>query len=144
MRLVNSIKNGIVIDHITKGRGLRVYHELKLDTIENTTVLLMNVGSDHLNKKDIIKIEGDFDLNHEILGLIDTNITVNLIENEKVVKKIFVEVPEKVSNLIKCQNPRCISHTDDYAKPVFTLVGKNGELQYQCSYCEEITKVKFK
>ncbi len=144
MRLVNSIENGIVIDHITAGKGMIVFNELKLKDVCNTIVLLMGIPSKHLNKKDILKIEGDFKLDPKVLGLIDTNIIVNYIEDNKVIKKEHVSVPDKVSDIIKCDNPRCISHTDDYAKPIFTLMKQNGELEYQCSYCEEITKIKFK
>ena len=144
MRLVNGIEKGIVIDHITAGKGMIVYDELRLKDICNTTVLLLNITSKHLTKKDIIKIEGDFELDSKVLGLIDTNITVNYIKDNKVIKKECVTVPNEVGNIIKCDNPRCISHTDEYAKPIFTLVKQNGELEYQCSYCEEITKIKFK
>ncbi|MCD6436472.1 MAG: aspartate carbamoyltransferase regulatory subunit [Clostridiales bacterium] len=144
MRLVNGIEKGIVIDHITAGKGMIVYNKLKLNDVTNTTVLLLNIISKHLTKKDIIKIEGNFDLNSKVLGLIDTNITINYIDNNKVIKKEYVEVPSTIDTIIKCSNPRCISHTDEYAKPTFTLIKQNGELQYQCSYCEEITKIKFK
>ncbi|MBN2260268.1 MAG: aspartate carbamoyltransferase regulatory subunit [Clostridiales bacterium] len=144
MRLVNGIEKGIVIDHISSGKGMVVYNKLNLSQIANTTVLLMNIPSKHLGRKDIIKIEGDFDLNTALLGLIDTNIKVNIIENNEVIMKKFVEVPNQVSDIIKCSNPRCISHIDDYAKPVFTLMKQNGELEYQCNYCDELTKIKFK
>ena len=142
MRLVNGIANGVVIDHITAGRGMTVYNKLKLEKLNCTTVLLLNVESKHLGHKDIIKIEDVLDVDTTVLGLIDPNITVNYIENGKLIKKDTVEVPKIVKNIFKCKNPRCITHTDEYALSTFTLKSQNGVLQYQCNYCDEITVYK--
>lgn len=142
MRLVNGIANGVVIDHITAGRGMTVYNKLKLEKLNCTTVLLLNVESKHLGHKDIIKIEDVLDVDTTVLGLIDPNITVNYIENGKLIKKDTVEVPKIVKNIFKCKNPRCITHTDEYALSTFTLKTQNGVLQYQCNYCDEITVYK--
>ncbi len=138
---VKGISTGIVIDHIKAGTGLIIFNKL-FNTTKHPVVLLMNVDSKMLGKKDIIKIEGSHEINVDLLGLIDENITVNYIEDDKMVKKIQTAVPETIKGGIKCHNPRCISHTDDYAIPDFTLVSKEEKLLYSCSYCEEITEYK--
>lgn len=138
---VKGIESGIVIDHITAGNGIKIFNALFSDTI-HPIVLLMNVSSKLLGKKDIIKIEGTKDVDLDLLGLMDSGITINFIDNEKLTKKVNVHIPEAIKGGIKCHNPRCISHTDDYAIPEFRLVSQNEKLKYECSYCEEITTVK--
>ena len=135
---VKGIENGIVIDHIQSGKGLKVFNRLFSDT-DNPVVLLMNVASKQLGSKDIIKIENTFDVDMNILGIIDPNITVNIIKDSKLIKKLKAEIPKSLKGGLKCQNPRCITHTDDYAESEFTLISANGKLEYECSYCEEIT-----
>ena len=142
MRLVNGIQNGVVIDHIPAGKGLAVYNKLKLNELKAVTVLLFNVESKELGRKDIIKIENKRDVDMAVLGLIDQHITLNYNVDGKIIEKKTVGVPQTVKGIFKCTNPRCISHSDDYAVPTFTLKKHNGELQYQCNYCEEITKYK--
>lgn len=141
MLTVTGIDQGIVIDHITAGNGLKIFNKLKLDKIDAPVVLLMNVNSNILDKKDIIKIQDHIDINIDILGLIDQNATVNIIKGGKIVSKIEVEIPKKVKGLFKCKNPRCITTVDDYAISEFTLV-PNGKIQYRCNYCEELTEYK--
>jgi aspartate carbamoyltransferase regulatory subunit len=138
---VKGIENGIVIDHIQAGKGLKVFNRLFSDT-DNSVVLLMNVASQQLGRKDIIKIENTFDVNMDILGIIDPNITVNIIKNNTLVEKLKAEIPKSLKGGLKCQNPRCITHTDDYAEPEFKLISANGKLEYECSYCEEITEYR--
>lgn len=138
---VKGIATGIVIDHIKAGTGLIIFNKL-FQNVKLPVVLLMNVDSKLLGKKDIIKIEGAREIDVDLLGLIDENITVNYIENEVLVKKIKTSVPNTIKGGIKCHNPRCISHTDDYAVPDFHLVGRGERLLYSCSYCEEITAYK--
>ncbi|NLM04484.1 MAG: aspartate carbamoyltransferase regulatory subunit [Clostridiales bacterium] len=139
MLKVTSIRKGIVIDHITSGKGLKIFQKLNLDKVDTPVVLLMNVMSNKLGRKDIIKIQDHVDVDLTILGLIDPNITINIIENDTIVEKMKIEIPTKVTGMIKCKNPRCITWTDDYVVPEFTLV-RNGDIQYRCSYCEELTK----
>lgn len=136
---VKQIQNGIVIDHIQSGNGLKIFNKLMLNKSENPVVLLMNVESKVLGKKDIIKIENSLDVDLNLLGLIDDNITINYIENGKLIKKEKVTIPSNVKDLIKCKNPRCITNSDNYVKPSFKLVSKE-TLEYRCNYCEEITK----
>ncbi|RKD20886.1 aspartate carbamoyltransferase regulatory subunit [Caminicella sporogenes DSM 14501] len=136
---VKQIENGIVIDHIKSGNGLKIFNKLLLHESENPVVLLMNVESKALGRKDIIKIENTLDVDLNLLGLIDENITINYIKNGKLYKKEKVSIPTNIKSLIKCKNPRCITNSDIYAKPSFKLISKEN-LEYKCLYCEEITK----
>jgi len=134
---IEEIKNGIVIDHIKAGLGIRIYNWLRLDKVPYTVAFVANANSSRSGKKDIIKIDSTISINFDILGLIDPNITVNIIENEKVTKKIKLQLPQKVENVLICKNPRCISSTEKYITHVFHL--ENSELlTYRCEYCDEI------
>ncbi|QUH20050.1 aspartate carbamoyltransferase regulatory subunit [Alkaliphilus sp. B6464] len=141
MLKVTGITQGIVIDHITSGNGLKIFNKLKLDKIDAPVVLLMKVNSHILGKKDIIKIQDHVNIDMTILGLIDQNATVNIIKNGEITSKSKVEIPKKIKGLFQCKNPRCITTVDDYAISEFTLV-PNGKVQYRCNYCEELTEYK--
>ncbi|MDK2917761.1 MAG: aspartate carbamoyltransferase regulatory subunit [Candidatus Petromonas sp.] len=136
---VKQIEKGIVIDHIKSGNGLKIFNKLMLNKSKKPIVLLMNVESKLLGKKDIIKIENSFDIDLNLLGLLDDNITVNYIENGKLTLKKKITIPKEVKGLIKCKNPRCITNSDSYVEPLFKLLSKD-TLEYKCSFCEEITK----
>ena len=136
---VDSIINGIVIDHITAGKGMKIYNLLELDSLECSVALIKNAPSRKMGKKDIIKIDSDFDVNFEILGYVDPDITVNIIKNGATVEKKTIELPERLTNVLKCKNPRCISATEQELPHVFTLADKE-ERVYRCLYCE--TKAK--
>lgn len=138
---VKGIQNGIVLDHISAGKGLTVFNKLFANT-NHSVVLLMNVTSQNLDKKDIIKIEGTTDVDLNVLGLIDSGITVNIIKEGNVSEKHNVVIPEMIQGVLECENPRCITNADIWATPTFKLVGKNGQLEYACDYCEEITKYR--
>lgn len=141
MLKVTKITQGIVIDHIRTGNGLKIFNKLRLDKLNTPVVLLMNVDSNVLGRKDIIKIQNYTDINIDILGLIDQNATVNIIKNGEIVSKTRVKIPTKVRGLFQCKNPRCITTTDDYAVSEFTLVSSD-RLLYRCNYCEELTEYK--
>jgi len=134
---IDEIKNGIVIDHIKSGLGIRIFNWLNLDKAPYTVAFVANASSERSGKKDIIKIDNTISINLDVLGLIDPNITVNIIENEHVTKKIKLQLPDKVDNVLICKNPRCISSTEKYITHVFFL--ENPELRtYRCKYCDEI------
>ncbi|WP_066502479.1 aspartate carbamoyltransferase regulatory subunit [Abyssisolibacter fermentans] len=141
MLTVNSIKNGIVIDHIKSGNGLKIFEKLNLTKVDYPVVLLMNVESDKLEKKDIIKIQDKIDVDLAMLGLIDPNITVNIIKNGQRIEKRKVGVPQKVKGLFKCSNPRCISNHDLYVEPSFNLIDEE-KVKYQCEYCDDFTEYR--
>jgi len=134
---IEEIKNGIVIDHIKAGLGIKIFNWLRLDKVPYTVAFVANASSPMYGRKDIIKIDNTISINLDVLGLIDPNITVNIIENERVTKKIKLQLPERVENVLKCKNPRCISSTENYITHVFRL--EDRELcTYRCEYCDEI------
>ncbi len=140
MLTINSIRNGVVIDHISEGLGMKIFNYLGLDKVDYPVALIMNVESRKLGKKDIIKIENHIDLDFTVLGLIDPNITIDVIENEVIREKIKLSLPDKVENVIKCKNPRCITSIEKYVTNVFYLVD-HGKGEYRCKYCDEIYKI---
>ena len=134
---IEEIKNGIVIDHIKAGQGIRIYNWLGLDKVSYMVAFVANANSARSGKKDIIKIDNALSFNFDVLGLIDPDITVNIIENERIIKKIKLSLPQKVENVLVCKNPRCICSTEKYIPHVFYL--ENPELRaYRCEYCDEI------
>ncbi|MDR3275917.1 MAG: aspartate carbamoyltransferase regulatory subunit [Treponema sp.] len=134
---IAKIKNGIVIDHIRAGQGVRVFNWLGLDKAPYTVAFVLNAASARMGRKDIIKIDNTLDINFDLLGLIDPNITVNLIQDEQVAGKIKLRLPERVEQVLRCKNPRCISSTETYIPQVFHLVDRERRA-YRCEYCDEL------
>ncbi|MBO8458476.1 MAG: aspartate carbamoyltransferase regulatory subunit [Spirochaetes bacterium] len=133
---VDTIKNGLVIDHIKAGTGPKIFKWLGLDKAPFCVALILNVHSDRQGKKDIIKIDNIINIDYSVLGFIDHNITVNVVQDEKIVKKITLELPSRVENVIRCKNPRCITTTEKNIVHTFKLFsGKNGS-EYRCEYCD--------
>lgn len=135
---VTSLKNGIVIDHIKAGTGVKIFNYLKLDEKGYNVALIINADSKKLGKKDIIKIENCENLDYKILGMLSPSITINEVKSEKIVKKIKPDLPEKVENIITCSNPRCITKVEQYVPQSFVLVDKETG-KYRCEYCDQIT-----
>ena len=135
---IESIKSGLVIDHIRAGSGAKIFSWLGLDKAEYSVALIMNAPSKAMGKKDIIKIDNIINIDYSILGFIDPNITVNVIKNETIAEKITLTLPEKIEGVIKCKNPRCITTTETYETQIFHLVDKE-KGQYRCGYCDELT-----
>ncbi|MBR3801823.1 MAG: aspartate carbamoyltransferase regulatory subunit [Clostridia bacterium] len=136
---IDSIKNGIVIDHITAGKAMKIYNLLGLDELNCSVALIKNVSSSKMGKKDIIKIDTDFHVDLDILGYVDPGATVNIIQNEEMVAKKKLELPEKLTNVIKCKNPRCITSTEQELPQIFKLTDKEKKV-YRCMYCETAAK----
>lgn len=132
---VDSVKNGIVIDHITAGLGMTVYNLLGLDSLDCPVAIIKNVSSRKMGKKDIIKVDGDIALDLDILGYVDPGITVNFIKNSVLVDKRSIELPERLINVVKCKNPRCITTTEQELDHVFKLTDREKRV-YRCIYCE--------
>ena len=137
---VNSIENGIVIDHLRAGLGLKVLTYLGVDTRTDTVALIMNAPSNKLGRKDVIKFENLLDVDLAALGLFDCGATVNYIVDGKRVRKVKLELPERVVNVIKCKNPRCVTSVEVEIPHVFVLVDPRSE-EYRCEYCDEIVQV---
>ncbi|MEG0774176.1 aspartate carbamoyltransferase regulatory subunit [Clostridium sp.] len=140
MLTINSIKNGIVIDHIKAGEGIKIFNFLKLHSASFSVALIMNVQSEKCGKKDIIKIENVLDLDYQILGLIDPNITIDIIEHEIIKEKIKLKLPEVVEDVIKCKNPRCVTSVEKYVHHIHYLVDENTR-EYKCKYCDDLQVV---
>ena len=136
---VDSIKNGFVLDHIKAGRGMQIYHDLHLDEIDCPVAIIKNVPSKKMGKKDIIKIDADIVLNLDILGYIDPGITVNVIRNDQKVDKKHLSLPEQLTGILRCKNPRCISSTEQELPQIFKLADKEKRV-YRCLYCESAFK----
>ncbi|AGX42249.1 aspartate carbamoyltransferase regulatory subunit [Clostridium saccharobutylicum] len=137
---ITSIKNGIVIDHIEAGKGIKIFNYLKLDKQGYSVALIINADSKKLGKKDIIKIENCGDIDYTVLGLLSPTITIDEVKDENIVKKVSPTLPSRVQNIIKCKNPRCITSVETYVPHSFVLVDKETG-RYRCEYCDEITKL---
>jgi aspartate carbamoyltransferase regulatory subunit len=137
---VDTIKNGLVIDHIRASYGPHIFSWLGLDKANYCVALIMNVHSKTMGKKDIIKIDNIINIDFSVLGFIDPNITVNVVKDEVIIRKISLSLPDRVENVIKCKNPRCITSSEPNITHVFRLADKE-TAQYRCEYCEELYQV---
>lgn len=134
---VGKIEEGFVLDHIQAGRSMDIYKYLHLDKLDCCVAIIKNAKSSKMGKKDIMKIECPIDIiDLDILGFIDHNITINIIQNDKVVEKKRLELPKEITNVIKCKNPRCITSIEQELEHVFVLTDSEKEV-YRCKYCEE-------
>ena len=134
---ISTISEGFVLDHIPAGKSMDIYNYLKLDKMDCCVAIIKNVPSKRMGKKDIIKIECPLELiDLDILGFIDHNITVNIIQNDKIIEKKTLTLPKKITNVIKCKNPRCITSVEHQLDHVFVLTDPEN-IVYRCQYCEE-------
>ena len=136
---IDSIKNGIVLDHITAGKSMKIYQNLGLDDLDCSVAIIKNVKSEKMGKKDIIKIDDLFEINLDAIGYVDPNVSVCIIEDGKIVDKYKVELPKKLVNIAKCKNPRCITSVEQELDQVFILTDKENNI-YRCRYCESKLK----
>lgn len=134
---IDSIRNGIVIDHIQAKKGMEIYNALNLGALDCSVAIITNARSKKMWKKDIIKIDKSIDLDLDILGYIDPNITINIIKNDERVQKYHVEPPKEIVNIIKCKNPRCITSVEKELDHIFVLTDKDKKT-YRCKYCETL------
>lgn len=132
---IDSIKNGIVIDHIGAKKGMEIYEALKLKDLDCAVAIITNAKSEKKGRKDIIKIDQDIDIDMEVIGFIEPNATINIVKNNQLVDKYNVTLPEKIVNIAKCQNPRCITSIEKDLDQIFTLTDKENQV-YRCKYCE--------
>lgn len=136
---IDSIKNGIVIDHIQAKMGLEIYDVLKLGELDCSVAIITNARSEKMGRKDIIKIDRAIDLDLDILGYLDPNITVNIIKDDVRVEKYHVELPKEIRNIIKCKNPRCITSSEQELEQIFILADRDKK-KYRCKYCEALSE----
>ncbi len=133
---VDSVERGLVIDHIQAGKSMDIYKFLELDKLDCSVAIIKNARSKKSGKKDIIKIENKIDIDLEVLGFIDPNITVNIIDNGQIIQKKHLTLPKEVTNVAKCKNPRCITSVEQELPHVFKLV-EGEHSTYRCIYCEQ-------
>ena len=132
---IDSINNGFVIDHITAGRGMRLFELLGLDKLECSVAIIKNVSSAKMGKKDIIKIDESISLNFDVIGYVDPGVTVNVIMDGCLTEKMSIRKPQTLVNVIKCKNPRCITSVEQELDHIFKLTDSEKEI-YRCIYCE--------
>ena len=133
--IIDAISNGIVIDHISAGKAMELYNILGLDKLDCSVALLKNVSSGKLGRKDIIKIDLVLDLDWYVIGYVDPDITVNIIKDGKLAEKRQLKLPERITNVIRCKNPRCITSVEQELPQIFTLTDEETRT-YRCLYCE--------
>ena len=133
--VIDAIKNGIVIDHITAGKAMELYRILGLGKLDCTVAILKNVVSAKHGRKDIIKIDQVMELDWDVIGYVDPNITVNIIKDGVRVEKRQLKLPETITNVIRCKNPRCITSVEQELPHVFRLTDRERH-EYRCLYCE--------
>lgn len=134
--IIGQIRNGIVLDHITAGKGMDIYNILGLGKLDCTVAMIKNADSPKMGKKDIIKISTMLDLDLDILGYVDPGITVNIIRSGEIVQRHHLQLPERITGVIRCKNPRCITSTEQELTHEFRLVDREKRI-YRCIYCEQ-------
>lgn len=139
---IDSIQNGVVLDHIQAGKSMDIYKYLHLDELDCSVAIIKNARSEHMGRKDIIKIDSPLDLDLDVLGYIDSHITVNIIRDGKRVEKKHLELPQKLVNVIHCKNPRCITVAESQLDAVFVLSDAEKHT-YRCAYCDTAIDKKF-
>lgn len=136
---IDSIKNGIVIDHIVAGKGMEVYRLLGLDRLDCQIAIIKNAASGKMGKKDIIKIAADIPVDTQVLGYIAPGVTVDIIRDGVLVEKKKMSLPEKLTDIVRCHNPRCITTTEQELPQIFMLTDRENA-EYRCIYCETLAK----
>ena len=139
---IDSIHNGVVLDHIQAGKSMEIYKYLHLDELDCSVAIIKNVRSGRMGKKDIIKIDSPMEVDLHVLGYIDPNITVNIIRDGVCIEKKHLELPEKLINIIHCNNPRCITMAESQLDAIFVLSNPEKHT-YRCAYCDTASDKKF-
>ena len=133
---IDSLEKGVVIDHIESGRSMEIYRVLELDKLDCSVAIIKNARSKKSGRKDIIKIEDRIDIDLDVLGVLDPNITVNIIDGGRIIEKKHLQLPERIVNVAKCKNPRCITSVEQELDHVFVLTDAEKGV-YRCLYCEQ-------
>ena len=133
---IDSLEKGVVIDHIESGKSMEIYRVLELDKLDCSVAIIKNARSKKSGRKDIIKIEDRIDIDLDVLGFIDPNITVNIIDGGHIIEKKHLQLPERIVNVAKCKNPRCITSVEQELDHVFVLTDPEKGV-YRCMYCEQ-------
>lgn len=132
---IDGVNTGIVLDHIKAGKSMQIYELLGLEKLDCCVAIIQNAKSEKYGLKDIIKIDGDIDINLDVLGYVDNNITVNIVKNGDLQRKVHLDLPETLTDVIKCSNPRCITSTEQGIVHKFYLADREHKI-YRCCYCD--------
>lgn len=132
---IEGLNQGIVIDHIQAGGAIKIYEYLNLEKLDCSVAIIKNAKSSKMGKKDIIKIDGNLDIDLNVLGVLDHKITINIIKDDEIVEKRKLSLPDTVANIIKCRNPRCITSIEQELPHKFKLTDRTNRI-YRCIYCE--------
>ena len=132
---IDGVNTGVVLDHIQAGKSMKIYELMKLDKMKCCVAIIQNAESGKYGLKDIIKVDGEVDLDYKMLGYIDPNITVNIVKDGQLQEKVHLDLPETLTNVIKCKNPRCISSVEQEIPHKFKLANKERKV-YRCIYCD--------
>ena len=136
---IDGVNTGVVLDHIEAGKGWEIYNLLGLDKVDCTVAIIQRVNSTKYGKKDIIKVDGDVDLDLDILGYFDTKMTVNIVKDHKLVEKVKLKLPQTLTGVIECKNPRCITSQEQEIVHKFRLSDPENQ-KYRCIYCDVVYK----
>lgn len=136
---IGGLNQGVVIDHIEAGFAMKIYEYLQLEKLDCSVAIIKNAKSNKMGKKDIIKIDGPLVVDLDVLGVLDPNLTVNIIDNGNIIEKRHLRLPEQVAGIIRCKNPRCITSVELDIPHKFKLTDKNKGV-YRCIYCEQAFK----
>ncbi|MDE5966272.1 MAG: aspartate carbamoyltransferase regulatory subunit [Lachnospiraceae bacterium] len=136
---IDSIQNGIVLDHITAGKAMQLYKDLELERLDCSVAIIQNVKSNKMGRKDILKIDQEMSVNLDVIGYIDPDITVSIIKDGETIEKKKVAPPDRLINVVKCRNPRCITTTEQGIDHIFKLTDRENRI-YRCLYCEDMLK----
>ena len=136
---IDGVNTGVVLDHIEAGKGWEIYNLLGLDKVDCTVAIIQRVNSTKYGKKDIIKVDGDVDLDLDILGYFDTKMTVNIVKDHKLVEKVKLKLPQTLTGVIECKNPRCITSQEQEIVHKFRLSDPESK-KYRCIYCDVVYK----
>lgn len=136
---ISGLNQGVVIDHIQAGGAMKIYEYLNMEKLDCQVAIIKNAKSNKMGRKDIIKIEGPIQIDLNVLGILDHNITINIIENDKIVRKHTLELPDEVTNIIRCKNPRCITSIEQELPHKFKLTDRKNRI-YRCIYCDPNSK----
>lgn len=132
---IDSIQNGVVLDHIQAGKSMEIYRHLNLDSLNCSVAIIRNARSGHMERKDIIKIDSPVELDLDVLGYIDPNITVNIIKDGQLAEKKHLALPDRLVNILHCKNPRCITAAEPQLDAIFKLWNRDRH-SYRCAYCD--------
>lgn len=132
---IDGVNTGIVLDHIKAGKSMQIYELLGLEKLDCCVAIIQNAKSEKYGMKDIIKIDGDIDVNLDVLGYVDNNITVNIVKNGDLIRKVHLDLPETLTDVIRCNNPRCITSTEQGIVHKFYLADREHKT-YRCCYCD--------